>query len=134
MTSGTFTVLIEYDDGRICSYSVIVTNLSNCYLYPQRPGTKKEERKQVLFSGNSISVYPNPSTYTASVEFDYGNAEGERSLEVYDIAGRKIDSYRPVGPQGEWTIYTKEWQSGIYLIRMLSGTETLHTFKLVVNH
>ncbi len=134
MSTTTITMLIEYDDGKTCFYSWVVTGLSNCYLYPQRQEMKKGEMQQMLLSHHSISVYPNPSTYTASVEFDYGNVEGKRVLEVYDIAGRKVADYRPAEAQGAWTIYTKEWQSGIYLIRMLSGTETLHTFKLVVSH
>ncbi len=134
-------MFIEYEDGSYCA-SKMTLSLPDCDFDPQRAEAENEvtgngATKQILGDGvvrNALSVYPNPSTYSATVQYDYGAATGPKSMEVYDIAGRKIGSHQPGTSRGEWRIDTKEWKSGIYLIRMQSGSQTLHTFKLVVSH
>ncbi|WP_118952632.1 PKD domain-containing protein [Taibaiella helva] len=129
-------LLFMYDDGRKCYRSVDV-KVPQCSWDPQRPAGEAEtgddsQRFTVL---DAMELYPNPAGQQATVSYDYGaHTKGERSIVVYDIAGRKVAEHKVTESRGKWIMGTHEWISGMYLIRMEADGETLHVQRLSVTH
>ncbi|HXP51287.1 MAG TPA: SBBP repeat-containing protein [Bacteroidia bacterium] len=76
----------------------------------------------------SISVYPNPFTFTTNIVF---NSIGEHYLELDDIAGRKIETIECSGAQYE--LHRNNFASGIYFIRVSDSDDgTFFVKKLIL--
>ncbi|WP_118976693.1 PKD domain-containing protein [Taibaiella koreensis] len=129
-------LLFMYGDGRKCYRSVDV-KVPKCSWDPQRPAPEDEaadngQRFTVL---DAMELYPNPAGQQATVSYDYGaHTKGDRSIVVYDIAGRKVATHKVTESKGKWIMGTSEWISGMYLIRMEADGETLHVQRLSVTH
>jgi hypothetical protein len=84
---------------------------------------------------NAMLVFPNPATTEVTVSFDYGtDTYKERSLCVYDELGRKMSYSLPEGIQGKWSLDTRNWPQGMYIIRMEADGATLQVQRMVVAH
>jgi len=100
------------------------------------PGDTSQSNKNVangLQMANALLVFPNPTAGNVTISYDYGaGVYAERSLEIYDEMGRKIQSLTPQDSRGSWNLDIINWVPGIYVIRMEGDGQTLQTQRLVV--
>jgi len=90
--------------GEICITSAVGTNDNN--------------------SSTKSTVFPNPTTDY----FQVGDLAGLRSIELFNIVGKKIRSF-DAAPEKQY--YVGDLVDGIYLVRMLSSTKkVLKTIRL----
>ncbi|HLS71225.1 MAG TPA: T9SS type A sorting domain-containing protein [Chitinophagaceae bacterium] len=77
----------------------------------------------------SLNIYPNPANEKVEISFD--NFEKEAIIELYDINGRLIKTYKT--SQATFEINTSSFNNGIYLIKVQTGAFT-QTQKLSIIH
>ena len=70
------------------------------------------------------TLYPNPADREVRID---GLPKGSK-VTVYDISGRKVLS------GSEDSINTSCLPDGIYMVRIITPTGTLHTAKLIIRH
>lgn len=100
---------------------------------PDDSANIKHDNNQHLLIANSLLVFPNPTSGNVTIAYDYGAVKcSERSLAIYDAMGRKIQQIPLQEMTGNLTIDTKDWASGIYLIRMEADGKALQTQRLAV--
>ena len=83
---------------------------------------------------NEFLVYPNPASDGIQIEWDNNNLDQPTSLEFYDVAGKLIyvqkvsdDTYQEYVDFGHTNI-----QSGLYMLRIMSGSEPIEHKQIVV--
>lgn len=110
------------------------TNQANIYFdfnFPILTNTESTVIQQTLNSdnfsiGNKISIYPNPSTNVVNIE---GNTSSNYNIEVYDLIGKQIGSYK-----NEKSIDVSNFISGIYLIKIIDLENNIEsTHKIIKN-
>ena len=81
-------------------------------------------------SNSKISVYPNPSDNTFSIELEGGSFQ-QSQVNLYDILGHSIASFST--SKNEFTINASDYsmKSGIYILTIRSGNAVLNA-KLVM--
>ncbi|HXP50335.1 MAG TPA: T9SS type A sorting domain-containing protein, partial [Bacteroidia bacterium] len=70
-------------------------------------------------TAGQILLYPNPVQYSATIVFD---GSGTRAIELYDITGRKINSYESV--LNQYTFLCNELSPGMYFVKITTGNNT----------
>lgn len=77
--------------------------------------------------------YPNPASHSATVRYDLGTSQ-EGKIQVYNLLGTRVKSYRLARTSGKATVPVHELKSGLYFLRLeVNGKETLMV-KLKVMH
>jgi hypothetical protein len=69
-----------------------------------------------------ISVYPNPSNGTFTVEIE--NMENHADMIVLDVAGREVYSQRVAGNGATKQTLRLDLNAGSYLLKVVSGGKT----------
>ena len=78
----------------------------------------------------SVSIYPNPVSSELNVVT--ANMKNATSVQVYDITGRKINSYK-MNTQDHLKINTDEYAAGLYIYQITDkDNNSLHTGKFNV--
>lgn len=82
-------------------------------------GTTEEKNGGI----GSISLYPNPTSGTATVRFVASGAEGETTVLVYDAAGRRVASRvaRTAAGTNELALPLAGLPAGIYFVTLETG-------------
>ena len=102
------------------------TSLTDCWV--GEPEWKWLETE----SDNKIKVYPNPAHNWFEVEPRLLSGEGKLEVEVFDLYGRKTEEIEMPSGEKKVRIYTSEWNRGVYLVRVKSGSEVLGSGKVVL--
>jgi hypothetical protein len=85
-------------------------------------------------AGNTLKVYPNPATVTASIAFRMPRS-GEAYLQVFDLQGKIILSDYQGGlmaGDNQFTLDADRLNPGTYLVRVHDGLLPLGTGKLII--
>ncbi|KAA9331631.1 T9SS type A sorting domain-containing protein [Hymenobacter busanensis] len=79
----------------------------------------------------TFTLSPNPASSTATVQFSAPLQAGAE-LQVHDAMGRAV--YRAIVPAGQQqlTLPGQLWRSGMYTVRLASGTQSFTTQRLVL--
>ncbi len=80
---------------------------------------------EVTAMKENVSIYPNPVQYSATIVFD---GSGTRSIEVYDITGRKINGFE--SKYETYSMPCNGLQPGVYFVKVKSDVGT-HTVKFI---
>jgi uncharacterized protein YjdB len=133
----TIEVQITLPDGRKCFQKRTVT-LPACHWISEKSGhedTTVQDTGIETELGNALLVYPNPASGEITISYDYGStAYKERSLQVFDIMGRKVEAMAVSDAHGSWKLNASSWAPGIYVIRMEADGSALQTQKVVISH
>ncbi|MCL2246896.1 MAG: C25 family cysteine peptidase [Lentimicrobiaceae bacterium] len=73
----------------------------------------------------SYRLFPNPTNGNVTIEGD-----GLNRVEIYDIQGRHLAEYHNVNGKLQWNV--KNYENGIYFVRLLSETGEVVVKRLVV--
>lgn len=77
-----------------------------------------------------ISVYPNPTTSYVNIQIN-GLKDNLLNLEIFDVNGRMMANQNNITGEQIVTINTEEFNPGVYLLRFMSGRNTVKTVRLV---
>ncbi|RLD20334.1 MAG: hypothetical protein DRI69_06495, partial [Bacteroidetes bacterium] len=77
---------------------------------------------------SNVLIYPNPSSDNLHVDFDAGNTV-TKSLFLYEMGGKLV--WKGSGPATSWVISVSDFNSGIYLFRVITEEGSIIS-KLVV--
>ena len=135
--SVTVETIFTEPDGTKCVSKERVFLVDTCRWIDERQSagtdTAQHNVNKPITSATAMLVYPNPASGVVTVSYDYGSdSYNNRSLSIYDALGRKKDFTTVQDVHGNWTVNTKDWTSGVYIIRMEADGQVLHTQRLVV--
>jgi hypothetical protein len=80
----------------------------------------------------SLQLHPNPFTTQAIVQYALPDGSKNATLIIYDIMGRKLNSYALNNTTGEITINANTLSSGVYLYSLVANGKTIATKKMVI--
>ena len=137
----TIEVEVSYEDssGNKCFQTVIV-RVPSCTWVAERSGDSTSNATptplvDMATLANALLVFPNPASGSVTVSYDYGTGDYMgRSLEVYDMMGRKVAATTPGEVHGNWILDMTNWTAGVYIVRMEADGKTLQTQRLVITH
>jgi PKD repeat protein len=105
--------------------------------YARNTGRTEEKGvNSITNEGNNLQVAPNPARTTATLSYHTVDSEvqANRTIEVYDYAGRKVAHFNLDKASGSVTLDTQAYPAGMYLIVLMKdGQQILHS-KLSVIH
>ncbi len=73
----------------------------------------------------TIQMYPNPGKDNFTIAL--ANANGTTMIHAFDVQGREVYNFRLAGMEGGAALHqvdTQAWPSGLYVISVVSGSET----------
>ncbi len=74
-------------------------------------------------SGNSVNVYPNPTTGLITIKFSYAKTSSAISIKVLDLIGQQVyEQLVDQAQQGKAIINLSEQPAGIYIVQVTSGS------------
>ncbi len=106
--------------------------------YAKTTGRTEQDGVSSVTSGdnNNLQVAPNPARTTVNLSYYMagGETQDQRSIEVYDYAGRKVAHFDLNNASGSVMLDTQQYPSGMYLVVLMkNGQQVLHS-KLSVIH
>ena len=86
-------------------------------------------------AGFEASVYPNPATDGIHLTWNSFNQEQPTSVELYDVSGKQILTQKVSDNtnQAYLDLTANKIQSGVYVIRLIQGTESLHQQQIMID-
>ena len=78
-----------------------------------------------------ISAYPNPMNEVFTVKIDGRALQAAGTIEVMDILGKIVTSFSCRVGENEFTIDSKQWSNGLYLIRYKNNEGRTGLLKIV---
>ena len=83
---------------------------------------------------NEFLVYPNPASEGVQIEWDAENLDQPTSLEFYDVAGKLIHVQKVSDNTNQEYVDFEHTniQAGLYLLRIMNGTEPIEHKQIVV--
>jgi hypothetical protein len=78
-----------------------------------------------------VSVYPNPTSSDFRVYYSYPT-NSKLEMTVYDVTGKNIYQQRLTENYGT-VLLGKNWNSGLYLIKIASDNGLIHTERVIKN-
>jgi hypothetical protein len=134
MTVGNFrdnansdTILLGIPNGEIAYYYVDNFSLYECFeAQPIKPFIK-------LVTENKLSIYPNPSVNTATLQYEFLPSVLNPVIELFDNPGRVVYKSE-LNSVGTLEITTYSLSSGIYQLRVIDGKQIIWNTKLAVQH
>lgn len=124
-------------DGGKCIKKVHI-NLPACEWIDEKPGTSSDTpatHAATMQIASAMMVYPNPASGQITISYDYGSGSYvERSLAIFDNMGRAKQSTQLMDGHGNWSVDTRDWTPGIYIIRMEADGKTMQTQRIVISN
>ena len=91
----------------------------------QLVGFKNDEQEEQY-----MTIYPNPFNHHAKVQFS--SLQHAADLEVYDVTGKKVQSYLVIQTQTYLTINSEEIGAGLFFIRLTDADGIIGSSKIAV--
>lgn len=89
--------------------------------------TSVEQFDQLANSFQLLGIYPNPFNPSTNIVFELGSV-ADVSIEIFNVLGQRV-SFADLGPRAagkhEWTFNAANLTSGVYLVRLQMGQQTL---------
>jgi aspartate 1-decarboxylase len=144
-----YYVELRHKQGWGAGYAAVAWRLPNGTVQEPVPGTQLSPFVVAASRGTNgnptvagpnstateLTVYPNPFTQQATVQFDLAMA-GSVSLAIYDLQGKLVRQlYKgesEAGVSRNFTVEAQGLSSGLYMLRLVTGQNVL-TQKLMLN-
>jgi len=123
--NGSTSISFTIGDLMIDSYLGSNSSITQGFQQTQVLSTEIENVTKV---GLNISIYPNPTTDIVNIKFEGDNLDNI-SYVLYDIKGQKLIQEPIIKGQSKLSLL--QYLPSIYLLKIVKGTTTIHTFKLV---
>ncbi|GAB3829260.1 hypothetical protein GCM10028821_15660 [Hymenobacter jeollabukensis] len=114
-------VFANDNGGRDIRYKLASSNAGQGPL--SRPSASVEQPTSAAASDEALQVYPNPSTQATSFVFFLQPNEKGRTIEIMDLAGRKVDVIQlPAAAAGRQEVrWAKHLPAGSYTARLVTS-------------
>ena len=77
---------------------------------------------------------PNPAQNSTTIDYLYTGVAKNRSIEVYDLLGKLMDTIYLPDNQGTWQLSLDKYDAGMYIVMMKADGAQLLQSKLIVTH
>ncbi len=105
------------------NYEVVVSNDSNCT-------NRSQPLTLILEIDETFVVYPNPANEYTEIKWSL-NFPGNKTLELIDATGRICKSVSLDANASGYTLFTKHFNQGVYLVRIIYN-DKYYTTKLLI--
>ena len=82
--------------------------------------------------GIIATIYPNPTTSTFFIRYDFGNKDGTYRLLINDYTGRTLKNKILSYPKGEIEMDLHDLAAGIYACTITNNSRTIYSSKLII--
>ena len=79
----------------------------------------------------TFKLYPNPAREYISLEYNTDIGTADAVIEIVDIQGKHIETFRLHGTRGVKIIDLRHWKTGTYIIRLSVNGKTIQSEKFV---
>ncbi len=125
---------VRYFPSRISTtnYNIITQTIPNRLLYFDaqnfnlNPIPCSTVAIETIESNKSFLVYPNPTTGILHIE---SPLDGDTHIDIYDLTGRIIDSFKKSGNQVDLSAFS----DGVYLVLLRNNNNNIGTLKVIKN-
>lgn len=76
-------------------------------------------------------MYPNPSSENTTIQFSNATAENA-TIQITDVTGRVVFSQPMNASNGSFTVPCSEWESGLYMVSVLSEDRITSVQRLII--
>jgi len=84
-------------------------------------------------SATALSIFPNPASYTTSVDFAFGSGNVQGAyLKIYDLMGKEIAKYDVEENEGSLKINLRNFNEGVYFCSLIVNDKSLVTKRFIV--
>ncbi|KAF5049638.1 Sortilin, neurotensin receptor 3 [anaerobic digester metagenome] len=94
---------------------------------------KKPKAKPAVDKSNLLKVYPNPANEFITIEYNAGSAENQLMIEVIDEKGRLVYNTKLIRSTDQIIIDTRNFKSGNYIIRLVSGNKSIGNTNVIIS-
>ncbi|MGZ4155739.1 MAG: T9SS type A sorting domain-containing protein [Bacteroidia bacterium] len=116
----------------VMSYDPEGTEYQNsCEIATDRSMSLIDAPTQETAVENNFVLYPNPNNGEMTLNYKI-NEQENGNLIIYDITGRQINSYKLTSANNSLIIKENELSNGIYLYKIVIGTKTVKSDRLVI--
>ncbi|MCZ2140514.1 MAG: T9SS type A sorting domain-containing protein [Bacteroidia bacterium] len=120
---------LQYDDLYICTEcgnnkTDVFAAIKEYVNSNNSEDVEESPQQNLLGELNDIVLYPNPTNNILHIKHNFEKATNLR-LELYDITGRKIDTWQCVNASRECTVYMQDIAPGNYVYKVYIN-EVLH--------
>lgn len=92
----------------------------------------EEFSKRITNLQPEIRLIPNPAAGQTRIQYRFDDSENQRTIEVYDMTGRKVNTLRPQTNAGSIILQLGDFRSGIYQVCLRQDGRILAQSKLSV--
>jgi len=106
------------------------------YLVPdltKRMEVKEPKAKPAVDKSNLLKVYPNPANEFITIEYNAVSAENQLMIEVIDEKGRLVYNTNLIRSTDQLIIDTRNFKSGNYIIRLVSGNKSIGNTSVIIS-
>ncbi len=119
--SCTWRVTVYKNTDATDSSSTIIT-----FIY----GTNSIE--EITSNDVSFSTYPNPATENLTIDYSIESHFNKARLDVYDMLGQKVDSYKINDTKGKLELDLSHLHSGVYFYTINVNEKILQTKRVII--
>ena len=94
---------------------------------------KEPKAKPAVDKSNLLKVYPNPANEFITIEYNAGSAENQLLIEVIDEKGRLVYNTNLTRRIDQIIIDTRNFKSGNYIIRLVSGSKCIGNANIIIS-
>ena len=97
--------------------------------------TAKEASNELsqLAKMQKLDIAPNPANHTTELYYEFpDNDTKDGSIEVYDVLGRLLESYKPSNGKGKWSLSLHNFAAGHYIVLMKKNDQIIIQKNLIV--
>jgi hypothetical protein len=94
------------------------------------PGTLANE----VMTEKLITVSPNPASSFTTITWSIPAYDNSTFIEIFDVVGKKIQSYKINDIKGQWIWDTRRVKNGFYFYELRQNNKPLKSGKIIVNN
>ncbi|MPL80609.1 hypothetical protein SDC9_26510 [bioreactor metagenome] len=94
---------------------------------------KEPKAKPAVDKSNLLKVYPNPANEFITIEYNAGSEENQLMIEVIDEKGRLVYNTNLTRRIDQIIIDTRNFKSGNYIIRLVSGSKCIGNANIIIS-
>jgi len=78
-----------------------------------------------------FKIFPNPAREYISLEYNTDIGTADAVIEIVDIQGKHMETFRLHGTRGVKVIDLRHWKTGTYIIKLSVNGKTIQSEKFV---
>jgi hypothetical protein len=117
---------LSYAIGENCAIQ-----MPNVTMIDSNGGNTRKALSSEVTQGDFFAINPNPSKFNFELDYQLANNSSPAVLIVTDIVGRQLVQINLSSDRNKFTLNAADWQTGVYLYRLVQAGKTLYNGKLI---